>query len=402
MREGWTLTPLGTVTTQVIEPVDLRPDVEYRNLGVKWYAAGTFLRQPKPGRDIKATRLFRVHPGQFVYNRLFATEGSFALVRPDDAEAVASNEFPVFDVDTSRLLPEYLYLHFQQQAVWQEVNRQCTGTTKSRLRWKEERFRAFALSLPPIREQRRIVDLIGALDHAIEATDAARRAETVHLRRQRSLVFDSLETAPARDMFDILIGVQRNPTRATGDSQTHYLRSANVGSGVLDLADVYKMSISGAERAKYALQMDDVLVSEGSASETAVGAPCRWRGEIDGTVCFQNTLLRYRSRSGRTTPGFVEHWCAWAHDSGAFREVAGGSNIKHIGARRAELMPVAAIPFSEQRNLLAPIEAAAEALRASETHMRSLQALRATALTALLSGEHEIPESYDNLLEVAS
>jgi type I restriction enzyme S subunit len=162
------------------------------------------------------------------------------------------------------------------------------------------------------------------------------------------------------------------------------------------------MSFSGAERAKYALQTDDVLVSEGSASETAVGAPCRWQGEIGETVCFQNTLLRYRSRPGRTTPAFVDHWCAWAYESGAFREVAGGSNIKHIGARRAELMPVAAIPISEQPDMLAPVEAAAEALRASETHMRSLQALRAAALMALLSGEHEIPESYDELMEVAS
>jgi hypothetical protein len=65
-------------------------------------------------------------------------------------------------------------------------------------------------------------------------------------------------------------------------------------------------------------------------------------------------------------------------------------------------MPVAAIPFNEQPSLLAPIEAAAEALRASEMHMRSLGALRAAALTALLSGEHELPESYDELMEVAS
>ncbi|MCA0307836.1 MAG: hypothetical protein LCH87_10855 [Actinobacteria bacterium] len=111
MREGWTLTPLGAVTEQVIEPIDLRPDVEYRNLGVKWYAAGTFLREPRLGSAIKAARLFRVRPGQFVYNRLFATEGSFALIRPDDARAVASNEFPAFDVDATRLLPEYLYLY---------------------------------------------------------------------------------------------------------------------------------------------------------------------------------------------------------------------------------------------------------------------------------------------------
>ena len=176
MRDGWEPTALGRVARQVVEPVAIDGRRLYSNLGVKWYAAGTFLREPKLGSEIKATRLYRVRPGQFVYNRLFATEGSFALVRPEDEGAVASNEFPVFDVDRERLLPEYLALHFQQPSVWHEVHLECTGTTKSRLRWKEERFAAHTVLLPRLREQWRIVDLIGALDDAIAAAEASAAA----------------------------------------------------------------------------------------------------------------------------------------------------------------------------------------------------------------------------------
>ena len=213
MRDGWEPTALGRVARQVVEPVAIDGRRLYSNLGVKWYAAGTFLREPKLGSEIKATRLYRVRPGQFVYNRLFATEGSFALVRPEDEGAVASNEFPVFDVDRERLLPEYLALHFQQPSVWHEVHLECTGTTKSRLRWKEERFAAHTVLLPRLREQWRIVDLIGALDDAIAAAEASAAATDALSQRAR----DALPDGTIRPIGEVLTGIEsaRSPRCAT-------------------------------------------------------------------------------------------------------------------------------------------------------------------------------------------
>lgn len=140
MRKAWRLSRLGDLTERVVEPVNLNDAVEYRTLGVKWYAKGTFQRDPKSGADIKATKLYRVRPGQFIYNRMFATEGSFAVARAEDVDALASIEFPVFMVNCESLLVDYLQLYFQQPAVWAVVARECTGTTKSRLRWKEALF----------------------------------------------------------------------------------------------------------------------------------------------------------------------------------------------------------------------------------------------------------------------
>lgn len=45
------------------------------------------------------------------------------------------------------------------------------------------------------------------------------------------------------------------------------------------------------------------------------------------------------------------------------------------------------------------VDAASEGMRASG---QALRALRANLLTALLAGEHEIPESYDELMGEAS
>lgn len=49
---------------------------------------------------------------------------------------------------------------------------------------------------------------------------------------------------------------------------------------------------------------------------------------------------------------------------------------------------------------MAPLAGLAQVIRANEHAVGVLRELRSNLLTALLSGEHEIPESYDELLEV--
>lgn len=401
MRDGWSRVPLGSLTTQTSTPVAVRDDREYVSLGLRMYGGGVFAREAKNGSEIKAARLFAVRPGQFIYNRLFASGGSFGLVRPEHEGAVVSNEFPLFDLDESRLIPEYLYLYFQQPLVWEVVAAQCIGTTKTRLRWKEERFSKYEMPLPSLVEQRRIVDLIAALDDTIQATHENAKTLAHVLAARRDAVFRGSSTVPAPDMFLIVQGLQRSPTRAEGPHQTPYLRSANVLNGSLDLTDVKTMSFDPTQQEKYRLLPGDVLVTEGSASAAAVGAPAEYHGELEGTVCFQNTLLRYRAIPGTTTPAYVSQWCSWAYESGAFREAANGTNIKHIGSGGASRMMVANVPLELQPEITADTEAAQSALEEATRQATTLQQLRSNLLTALLSGEHEIPASYDDLIAEA-
>lgn len=156
----------------------------------------------------------------------------------------------------------------------------------------------------------------------------------------------------ADEAFSILMGRQRSPARATGPSMTPYLRSANVGDGRLDLSDVKQMDFSATERERFGLRRGDVLVSEGSASASAVGMASVWREDLPGDVCFQNTLLRFRAVPGTSEPGFVLQWCRWAYESGAFRDTASGTNIKHIGSTRAAAMPILLPPLHEQRRIV--------------------------------------------------
>lgn len=148
------------------------PSEGYRTAGVKWYAEGVFSRESKPGSEIKATKLNRLVPDEFIYNRLFAWKGSFALT--PDQPLYASNEFPTFAVDRDQILPEYLLGWFSLPRVWDEVARLSTGATPtSRNRLKQEQLLKLAIPLPSVPDQQRAVDAIRSLGQ-LRGRNAAR------------------------------------------------------------------------------------------------------------------------------------------------------------------------------------------------------------------------------------
>lgn len=154
------------------------------------------------------------------------------------------------------------------------------------------------------------------------------------------------------EAVEVTIGRQRSPKHASGTDMVPYLRAANVKDGRLELDDLLEMNFTSQEQAKYALVQGDILVTEGCGSIGQLGASAAWNSDLQGMVCFQNTLLRLRARPGITLPGFVEIWARQAQHSGLWAAVASGTNIFHIGSQRAEIVPLLLPPISEQRRIV--------------------------------------------------
>lgn len=393
----WPSVTLRSLITQHV-PVLANPEDEsrVRFAGVRWYGAGLFIREERSAAEIKG-KCYALKPGTLIYNRLFAWKQSFAVVPDAYDGVVVSNEFPQFDVDLELATPEFLALYCSSPAFARQALALSTGSAAvSRNRLKEENFLGLSVPCPSVREQKKIVEAVGAVDEAITATEAEARglAEVLKIRRAALVNSEALEAVPAETAFDIRLGRQRSPARATGPSMTPYLRSANVGIDELRLEDVMSMDFDERERKRYALKDGDMLVSEGSAGAAAVGMPAAWHDEIEGPVCFQNTLLRYRAIQGITSPEFVRHWCLWAYESGAFRETAPeGVNIKHIGDKRAKKMIVRLPHPDEQTKIVAELEPLSVAVTSLRNESARLRTARVALLDALLAGRIEISVS---------
>ncbi|MGA3525747.1 restriction endonuclease subunit S [Melissospora conviva] len=154
-----------------------------------------------------------------------------------------------------------------------------------------------------------------------------------------------------------------------------YLRAANVKDGSIDLNDVQLMNFTPDEQRIFGLRAGDVLVTEGSGSLTSVGASAVWRGELDGPLCFQNTLLRLRPRDG-VDGRFLGWWARSAFGSGLFASLAGGANIYHLSAERVRTIRIDVPPPDEQRRI-------ADFLDAETARIDALISKRDTQLTLL-------------------
>ncbi|WP_289018203.1 restriction endonuclease subunit S [uncultured Ornithinimicrobium sp.] len=402
MRDGWETVPLGQVTTQVIDPIPIAHDKTYSNLGLRMYAGGVFEREAKSGAQIKASRLFRVRSGQFIYNRLFAGGGSFGLVRPEHEHGVVSNEFPVFDLDPNRLLPEYLYLHFQQPSTWETVAEQCIGTTQTRLRWKEDRFRAYPVALPPLDEQRRIVDLIGALDDTIATlSDGIDKAGSA-----RGFLLQGLLHRLSSDTPSLPLGELGEFTRGRRFTKADYVEEA--GLGCIHYGQVHTHFGSVAtetltfipETMKPRMRLaspGDVVVAATSENAEDLGKATVWMGNDEIAVHDDCQIFRHR-----LDPRFASHLFATEAFNRQKLQYAAGTKVTRISGDNLARITVPVPDSTDQQRIgqtMSDLDDTLSAMRGSRSRLRSL---RSNLLTALLSGEHEIPESYDEVMEATA
>lgn len=327
------------------------------------------------------------------------TLGRAAYVGHLSEKATADSHVAIVRPNPTEVVP--LFLALVLSARTSEIESLQSGST-SQTELSPSALGTLHVPLPPLSVQRRIIDLMTHLDAHIANLRAEREALLGDLRRARDLVMRSGESRRAGDVFDILMGRQRSPSRATGPSMTPYLRAANVKDGRLDLSDVKEMDFDTAERARFGLKWGDVLVSEGSGSADAVGASARWGDELASPICLQNTLLRYRAVEGESTPSFVYHWCRWAYETGAFRETATGTNILHIGSNRAVEMRVGWVDPEQQVHACALLDEYEAVIASLDDEAGSLAEMRATLLRGLLDGTIALPSDYDALLSGAA
>lgn len=401
MRDGWEWTALGDITHQSADPVPIRPDASYTNLGLRMYGGGVFAREEKPGSQIKAKQLFRVRPGQFIYNRLFAGGGSFGVVRDDHANGVVSNEFPTFDVDASRLSVEYLHLYFQRPDVWETVSEQCIGTTQTRLRWKEDRFNAYAIPLPPVHEQRRIVDLIGTLDATIAAAEVSRDSVLAPRARYLQAQFAGSDRIAIRSLLDGIEG-GRSPKASDVPPGTDQF-------GVLKVSAVTALGFRPEESKtvedvsvfceSHRVRRGDALITRANTA-ALVGQVCLVDDDHPNLFLCDKTL-RLIPRNGVSTEAIVAALNSpTARDQLSASATGTSASMKNISQSN-----IRDVLVSWPEN---PEEVAATDRQFLDTHRNAsegidhMRILRSNLLSALLSGEHEIPEAYDELLEGAS
>lgn len=174
MSRRWSRVRLGEVVCRSAVVAEIDPSQEYDEITVKLWGKGVVRRGTVAGLTLVGNRRFRAAAGQFVISRIDARNGAFGTVPAELDGAVVSNDFPLFDLDRSRVEPGFLEWLSRTDEFVELCQRASEGTT-NRVRLKEDRFLDMEIPLPPLEEQRRIVGQIERV--------AAKVTEAQELRR---------------------------------------------------------------------------------------------------------------------------------------------------------------------------------------------------------------------------
>jgi type I restriction enzyme S subunit len=257
------------------------------------------------------------------------------------------------------------------------------------------------IPLPPLPEQKRIVDLISSVDSYIEALqqqlESAKRSRNAVLHELLTTRGDDWVETTLGEAAEVIMGRQLSPSKKLGTRPRPYIRAANIGSWGINLEDIYEMDFTEIEEERFACQVGDTILVEGG-NEKSVGCPALITEKESG-LCIQNTVIRCRSRNSKVLdPNFQYHLLRFMFWRGDFAQLCAGTTIMHLGQKRAEVVPVSIPPLGEQLNIVDTISKFDSAVTYSEETLRSAKSLRSGLLSDLLSGEHLIPSSYDKVI----
>lgn len=170
----WPTMPLAAVVSSVERPEIPIPGKPYRQVGVRLWGEGAYERELLDGGETKYRTLSRVEADDIVVNKIWARNGSVAVVSNKLAGSYVSGEFPTFRPAAGKLEPRWFHWLTKAPTFWEQCDAKSRGTSgKNRIR--PERFLEIEIPLPPLPEQRRIVARIEALAVKIEEAEKLRQ-----------------------------------------------------------------------------------------------------------------------------------------------------------------------------------------------------------------------------------
>ncbi len=259
--------------------------------------------------------------------------------------------------------------------------------------------RLVELSMPPLAEQKRIVDVVSSVDAYIDALQ--QRAETS--RTARNAVLHELLSAGGDDWTETTLGevVVINPEAARGmadDDEIVYvdLSSVSAESGIS--SDLYRGSFGEAPgRARRVIRTQDVLVSTVRPYLRGFAlVPDFLDGEIASTG-----FAVLRAKPSRILPGLVWAIVGTNNFVDYLMDRATGSSYPAVRPDDVASFNFSLPPLVEQKRIVEIVSSTDDVIQLTEQAVTDAKILRSGLLSDLLSGEHEIPASYDSLLGAA-
>lgn len=146
---------VGSVLDLQRRPVDVLPNEEYREIGVRSFARGIFLKPTVTGSGLGGKRVFHVAPGDLVVSNIFAWEGAVAIAGAECEGTIGSHRFMTW---ASKGGVDAAYVAHYLASDWglEQLRRASPGSAGRNRTLSIKNFEAVTIPVPSLPDQRRI------------------------------------------------------------------------------------------------------------------------------------------------------------------------------------------------------------------------------------------------------
>lgn len=400
MRDGWRETTLGEVLTRTTVTLG---DADEPSILTVTEGNGLVDQLEHWGRRVASEDVskYKVVPlNALVYNVYLLWLGAIGR-NATGAIGITSPVYEVFEVapGADPRYIEHVVTSREMLAAYAGIS---IGTVPRRRRTPWQAFLELSITLPPLDEQRRIVDLIAAVDAAVDAAETETDAAAALL----GATLDASgrdETTAIGSLASIVSGAswgKADVRTDAGDGVTPVLTIANTKPDGSISGD--PMLVHGLSARVARLTASSLIAIRTNGNHDRIGNVYRVPDEHVGAAvsAFQFVI----EPNGPADSDYM-YWMmrAPSFQVAVTGEASGSTGLGNIAASKLREMrvpwPIAPETRAAHASTFASLEACAQSARETA---ESLRTLRSNLLTVLLSGEHEIPASYDALPEEAA
>lgn len=165
--EDWEVVRIQDILEKIDNPVEVKADEEYTQIGIRSHGKGIFYKEPVTGKELGNKRVFWVEPDCFVVNIVFAWERAVARTRKSDKGKIASHRFPMYKLKTNKADLNFICTFFKTQRGNKIMQFASPGGAGRNRTLGQDRFLKSMIMLPPVDEQKKIDDIIACCDSRI-------------------------------------------------------------------------------------------------------------------------------------------------------------------------------------------------------------------------------------------
>lgn len=411
-------------TVAISDIADVNPTTSISDLAVASFVgmedvSESFALTRTSDRDVSSSRGYtRFREGDLLFAKITPCmeNGKGAHVSGlTNGIGFGSTEFHILRARSAE--PRFLAQWLQAKDLRLAAETQMTGSAGQR-RVPTDFFLRYRIPSLPIPEQRRIADILETLDDQIRTTaqiigklkitgdgiinDLLTCGIDGHGELRRPIDNPELFTdtpigllprdwniTSVGEAFDVQSGITLGPHRRPRKGSVRYLRVANVRRAALDLTELSRLQVSVAERHRYALRENDLLVVEGHGDVGQIGRCARVDSHAVGLL-HQNHLFRLRSSALNAV--LAEAWLNSDYAKSYWRRTCStSSGLNTINSRQLKAMVVGLPSYSEQERIAAFLTAQQSRMDSERKMLAGLQSLKQGLMSDLLTGRVRVP-----------